>query len=75
MKKYLVKITLLAAACALVTIGINLYIEYTTTNNFIEAVKPLIEERDTTHSLRNYEVLSDSINNLYKEWLKNDTSK
>ena len=64
MKKYLVKITLLAAACALVTIGINLYIKYTTTNNFIKAVKPLIEECDTTHSLRNYEVLSDSINNL-----------
>lgn len=74
MKKYLGQITLLAALFALVLINVNLYIKYTTTNNFIKAVKPLIEECDTTHSLRNYEVLSDSINNLYKDWLNDDTS-
>jgi len=75
MKKYLVKITLLAAVCALVLINVNLYIKYTTTNNFIKTVKPLIEERDTTHSLRNYEVMTDSINKLYKDWFNDDTSK
>lgn len=75
MKKYLGQIILLVAAFALVILSLHLYSKHQSAKNFIEFVTPLIEERDTTHSLRNYEVLSDSINKAYKDWLEDDTSK
>lgn len=74
MKKYLLKILIAIAAIVVVGIEIQLYFKYKATENIIEVVKSLDEERDTTWSLRNYEVLTDSINNIIKEW-RNDTSK
>ena len=38
----------------------------------IKTVKPLLEERDTTSSLRNYEVLTDSITNVCLKWVNGD---
>lgn len=44
-------------------------------DNLIEVTSPIIQEMDTTNSLRNYEVLSDSLNNIYKRWLEDGTIK
>lgn len=74
MKQYLLKILIAIAAIVVVGIEIQLYLNYKATENIIEVVKSLDEERDTTWSLRNYEVLTDSINDIIKEW-RDDTSK
>lgn len=74
MKQYLVKILIAIAAIVVVGTEIQLYFKLKATENIIKVVKSLDEERDTTWSLRNYEVLTDSINNIFKEW-RNDTSK
>lgn len=77
MKKILdlVDLVVLGIVCVCLTIvDINLYNYNKKQKEFINKIVPLIEERDTTSSLRNYEVLTDSLNNLYKEWYKYDTS-
>lgn len=77
MKKIIEELELLVLGivCVCLTIvDINLYNYNKKQKEFINKIVPLIEERDTTSSLRNYEVLTDSLNNLYKEWYKNDTS-
>ena len=64
---------LLVAAIALIALDVILYKRYKSSENFIKVITPIIEERDTTYSLRNYEVLTDSINKLYKDWMENET--
>lgn len=71
----LIELVVLGCVCVCLTIvDINLYNYNQRQKEFINKIVPLIEERDTTSSLCNYEVLTDSINNLYKDWLKDDTS-
>lgn len=77
MKKIIDELELLVLGCVcvcLTIVDINLYNYNKKQKEFINKIVPLIEERDTTSSLRNYEVLTDSLNNLYKEWYKHDTS-
>ena len=75
MKKYLINLAIFLTIGVLALVSLNLYIQEKATNNFIETLNSLIIERDSTYSLRNYEVLNDSINNLCKQWLDDDTSK
>ena len=63
---------LLVAAIALIVIDVLLYIRWKSSENFIKFITPIIEERDTTSSLRNYEVLTDSMNNCYKRWAEDE---
>lgn len=63
----------IAAAISVIAFDVILYQRYKSSENFIKVITPLIEERDTTYSLRNYEVLTDSINKLYKDWMENET--
>lgn len=75
MKKYLIKLAIFLSIGVLALVSLNLYIQEKAANNFIEVLDSLVIERDSTHSLRNYEVLNDSINNLCKQWQNDDTSK
>lgn len=75
MKKYLIKLAIFLSIGVLALVSLNLYIQEKATKNFIEVLDSLIIERDSTSSLRNYEVLNDSINNLCKQRLNDDTSK
>lgn len=75
MKKYLINLVIFLSLGVLALVSLNLYIQEKATNNFIEALDSLVIERDSTNSLRNWEVINDSINNLCKEWQNDDTSK
>ena len=75
MKKYLIRLTVFLSIGILALVSLNLYIQDKATKNFIKTLDSLIIERDSTNSLRNYEVLNDSINNLCKQWQNNGTSK
>ena len=75
MKKYLIRLTVFLSIGILALVSLNFYIQEKATKNFIETLDSLIIERDSTNSLRNYEVLNDSINNLCKQWLNDGTSK
>lgn len=70
-KFFIIILVLLPIVTAL---DVHLYYKNKATENFIELVKSIEEERDTTYSLRNYEVLTDSLNNLILKWRKGDTS-
>lgn len=70
-KLFIIILVLLPIMTAL---DVHLYYKNKATENFIELVKSIEEERDTTYSLRNYEVLTDSLNNLILKWRKGDTS-
>lgn len=70
-KFFIIILVLLPIMTAL---DVHLYYKNKATENFIELVKSIEEERDTTYSLRNYEVLTDSLNNLILKWRKGDTS-
>ena len=70
-KFFIIILVLLPIMTAL---DVHLYYKNKATDNFIELVKSIEEERDTTYSLRNYEVLTDSLNNLILKWRKGDTS-
>ena len=63
---------LLIAAIALLVLDVLLYIRWKSSENFVKFITPIIEERDTTSSLLNYEVLTDSINNCYKRWSEDE---
>ena len=74
MKKIIfIQYLLLVAAITLIALDVIIYQRYKSSENFIKVITPIIEERDTTYSLRNYEVLTDSINKLYKDWMENET--
>lgn len=75
MKNYLINVLLAVVAATLLLISVNLYFRHQAAKNFAKTVIELIEERDTTHSLRNYEVLTDSLNNVCKEWLDDGKDK
>lgn len=75
MKKYLINLAIFLTIGVLALVSLNLYIQEKATKNFIETLDSLVIERDSTNSLRNYEVLNDSINNLCKQWLNDGTSK
>lgn len=65
MKKYLViMLTALAVTC----FEVHLYLQHKATKEIVETVTNLQMEIDTTSSLRNYEVLVDSLNNTIKKW-------
>lgn len=68
MKNYLVKMVYGVAAIALLVLCANLYIRIQSQKEFIERITPIVEEMDTTQSFLNYEVLQDSINNIYQDW-------
>jgi len=72
MKNYFINVLLAVLAATLLLISVNLYFRHQAAKHFAETVITLIEERDTTHSLRNYEILNDSLNNVCKEWLENE---
>ena len=46
----------------------KLYITFKTSKEFITRVNPILQEMDTTYSLRNYEVLRARLHNEVKEW-------
>lgn len=75
MKQYLIRLTVFLTIGILALVSLNLYIQDKATKNFVETLDSLVIERDSTNSLRNWEVLNDSINNLCKEWQNDDTSK
>ncbi len=66
---------LLVAAIAIIALDVLLYIRWKSSENFVKFIKPVIEERDTTSSLRNYEVLRDSVNKCYKQWEDGEWNK
>ena len=68
MKKYLIRLTVFLSIGILALVTFNLYLRDKSTKNFIETLDSLVIERDSTNSLRNCEVLNDSINNLCKQW-------
>lgn len=70
-KFFIIILVLLPIVTAL---DVHLYYKNKATENFIELLESIEEERDTTYSLRNYEVLTDSLNNLILKWRKGDTS-
>lgn len=55
--------------------SVKAYIEQQRTLQFIEMVTPIIDERDTTSSLRNYEVLTDSITKICKLFVEDGNGK
>lgn len=55
--------------------SVNAYIGQQRTLHFIEMVEPIIEERDTTSSLRNYKVLTDSLNKICKQFVEDGNGK
>lgn len=59
---------LLVAAIALLVLDVLLYIRWKSSDNFVKFISPVIEERDTTSSLLNYEILRDSVDKCYKQW-------
>lgn len=73
MKNYINDLAVILFFGLLTYFSISLYIKHEAARNFIELIDSISTERDTTSSLRNYEVLTDSINNLCKQWLENDT--
>lgn len=75
MKKYLIRLTVFLSFGILALVTLNLYLRDKSTKNFIETLDSLVIERDSTNSLRNWEVLNDSINNLCKKWCNDETSK
>lgn len=44
-------------------------IAYHRANQFVNRVTPILEEMDTTYTLRNYEVMRVKLHNETKEWL------
>ena len=68
MKKYLIRLTVFLSIGILALVTLNLYLRDKATKNFIEKLDSLVIERDSTNSIRNWEVLNDSINNLCKQW-------
>lgn len=50
----------------------KLYITFKTSKEFVTRVNPILEEMDTTYSLRNYEVLREKLHNECKEWRAED---
>lgn len=42
---------------------------YHKANQFVQKVTPILEEMDTTYTLRNYEVMRLKLHNETKEWL------
>lgn len=75
MKKYLIRLTVFLSIGILTLVTLNLYLRDKATKNFIETLDSLVIERDSTNSLRNWEVLNDSINNLCKKWCNDEASK
>lgn len=75
MKKYLIRLTVFLSIGILALVTLNLYFRDKATKNFIETLDSLVIERDSTNSLRNWEVLNDSINNLCKKWCNDEASK
>ena len=75
MKKYLIRLTVFLSIGILALVTLNLYLRDKATKNFIETLDSLVIERDSTNSLRNLEVLNDSINNLCKKWYNDEASK
>ena len=75
MKKHLLVIAFTLIIAALVAVSCHWYIKTQATKHFIELLDSIKAERDTTHSLRNYEVLTDSINNLYNMWHGDEDNK
>lgn len=75
MKKYLVEIALMIMCALSVAFLVATERIYSNQQKLYEKVSPIILELDTTNSLRNYEVLSDSLNNIYKSWLEDGTVK
>lgn len=72
------KLVITLAVFVFITIcyyGVNAYIEQQRTLQFIELVTPIIDERDTTSSLRNYKVLTDSLNKICKQFVEDGDGK
>lgn len=72
MKQYIDNLAVLVFCVLLTYFAITLYIKHEAAKNLIELIDSLSTERDSTHSLRNYEVLTDSINNLCGKWLEHE---
>lgn len=53
----------------------KLYITFKTSKEFVTRVSPIIEEMDTTYSLRNYEVMREKLHNEVKRWEDGDYDK
>lgn len=69
MKNQTIKnILLVVAAIALLSIDVLLFVRWKSSENFVKFIVPIVEERDTTSSLLNYEILRDSVNKCYKQW-------
>ena len=69
MKNQTIKnILLVVAAIALLSIDVLLFVRWKSSENFVKFIEPIVEERDTTSSLLNYEILRDSVNKCYKQW-------
>ena len=78
MKKYfeiIELIELIFVSIVALIMAIGLYKLDAKQKKFIGKIQPLIEQRDTTHSLRNYEVLTDSIKNEFVKYWCDDTSE
>ena len=50
----------------------KLYITFKTSKEFVTRVNPILEEMDTTYSLRNYECLRVKLYNETKRWEDGD---
>lgn len=53
----------------------KLYITFKTSKEFVTRVNPILEEMDTTYSLRNYEVMRVKLYNEVKRWEDGDYDK
>lgn len=53
----------------------RLYITFKTSKEFVTRVNPILEEMDTTYSLRNYECLRVKLHNEVKSWEDGDYDK
>lgn len=50
----------------------KLYITFKTSKEFVTRVNPILQEMDTTYSLRNYECLRVKLHNETKRWEDGD---
>ena len=69
------RLVITLAVLVFITICFYSVNEQQRTLQFIEKVTPIIDERDTTSSLRNYEVLTDSLNKICKQFVKDGNAK
>lgn len=53
----------------------NLYVTFKKGTEFVTKVNPILEEMDTTYSLRNYEVLRARLHNECKRWEEENYDK